>query len=198
VILSDPEAAKYVWGVGFHWYETWDGSPPMHASVAATQQGWPGIHVLLTEATVEGFDPARLQSWPNAERYGRQIIGDFNAGAVGWTDWNILLDERGGPNHVGNFCFAPVHADTATGTLTFTPTFSYLGHFSKFIRPGAHRVSAVSSRTYLHTTAFLNPDGRLAIVVLNDSDKPVRYLVQIGTAAVALTIPAHAIQTLGG
>ena len=147
VILSDPEAAKYVWGVGFHWYETWDGSPPMHASVAATKQGWPGIQVLLTEATVEGFDPARVQSWPNAERYGRQIIGDFNAGAVGWTDWNILLDERGGPNHVGNFCFAPVHADTATGALTFTPTFAYLGHFSKFIRPGARRVSAVSSLT---------------------------------------------------
>lgn len=198
VILSDPEAAKYVWGVGFHWYETWDGSPPMHANVAATQQGWPGIQVLLTEATVERFDPARLQSWPNAERYGRQIIGDFNAGAVGWTDWNILLDERGGPNHVGNYCFAPVHADTAAGALTFTPTFAYLGHFSKFIRPGARRVSAVSSRTYLQTTAFLNPDGRLAIVVLNDGDKPVRYVVQIGTAAVALTIPAHAIQTLGG
>lgn len=198
VILSDPAAAKYVWGVGFHWYETWDGSPPMHDNVAATQQGWPGIQVLLTEATVERFDPARLQSWPNAERYGRQIIGDFNAGAVGWTDWNILLDARGGPNHVGNFCFAPVHADTATGTLTFTPTFAYLGHFSKFIRPGARRVSAVSSRKFLHTTAFLNPDGRLAIVVLNDGDKPVRYEVQIGTAAVALTIPAHAIQTLGG
>lgn len=198
VILSDPEAAKYVWGVGFHWYETWDGSPPMHASVAATKQGWPGIQVLLTEATVEGFDPARVQSWPNAERYGRQIIGDFNAGAVGWTDWNILLDERGGPNHVGNFCFAPVHADTATGALTFTPTFAYLGHFSKFIRPGARRVSAVSSRTYLHTTAFLNPDGRLAIVVLNDGDKAVRYAVQIGPATAMLTIPAHAIQTLGG
>jgi hypothetical protein len=67
---------------------------------------------------------------------------DLNAGAVGWTDWNILLDERGGPNHVGNFCFAPVHADRATGALTFTPSFAYLGHFSKFIRPGAQRVSA--------------------------------------------------------
>jgi glucosylceramidase len=198
VILDDPEAAKYVWGVGFHWYETWDGSPPMHASVAATQQGWPGIQVLLTEATVEGFDPARLQSWPNAERYGRQIIGDFNAGAVGWTDWNMLLDERGGPNHVGNFCFAPVHADTATGTLTYTPSFAYLGHFSKFIRPGARRISAVSSRTSLHTTAFVNPDGRLAIVVLNDGDKPLRYTVRIGAATAVLTIPARAIQTLRG
>jgi glucosylceramidase len=198
VILDDPGAAQYVWGVGFHWYETWDGSPPMHASVAATQQGWPGINVLLTEATVEGFDPARLQSWPNAERYGRQIIGDFNAGAVGWTDWNILLDERGGPNHVGNFCFAPVHADTATGTLTFTPTFAYLGHFSKFIRPGARRISAVSSRSFLHTTAFVNPDGRLAIVVLNDGDRPLRYTVRIGAATALLTIPARAIQTLHG
>jgi glucosylceramidase len=198
VILNDPEAAKYVWGVGFHWYETWDGSPPMHASVAATKQGWPGIEVLLTEATVEHFDPARLQSWPNAERYGRQIIGDFNAGAVGWTDWNILLDERGGPNHVGNFCFAPVHADSATGALTFTPTFAYLGHFSKFIRPGARRISAVSSRTSLHTTAFVNPDDRLAIVVLNDGDRPLRYTVRIGSNTVALTIPARAIQTLRG
>jgi glucosylceramidase len=198
VILSDPEAAKYVWGVGFHWYETWDGSPPMHASVAATKQGWPGIEVLLTEATVEHFDPARLQSWPNAERYGRQIIGDFNAGAVGWTDWNILLDERGGPNHVGNFCFAPVHADSATGGLTFTPTFAYLGHFSKFIRPGARRISAVSSRTSLQTTAFVNPDGRLAIVVLNDGDRPLRYIVRIGSNTAALTIPARAIQTLRG
>lgn len=198
VILGDPEAARYVWGVGFHWYETWDGSPPMHASVAATQQAWPDVRVLLTEATVEGFDPARLQSWPNAERYGRQIIGDFNAGAVAWTDWNILLDERGGPNHVGNYCFAPVHADTATGTLSFTPSFAYLGHFSKFIRPGARRISAVSSRSALHTTAFVNPDGRLAIVVLNDGDKPMRYAVQIGTASVSLTIPARAIQTLHG
>jgi hypothetical protein len=93
--------------------------------------------LLLTEATVEGFDPARLQDWANAKRYGRQIIDDVNAGAVGWTDWNILLDERGGPNHVGNFCFAPVHADVASGQLTFTPSFAYLGQFSKFMRPGA-------------------------------------------------------------
>ena len=24
-ILNDPEAAKYVWGIGFHWYEDWTG-----------------------------------------------------------------------------------------------------------------------------------------------------------------------------
>ena len=86
-ILDDPEAAKYAWGIGFHWYETWAGGEPMHANVAAVREAWPGVNLLLTEATVERFDPERLQDWANAERYGRQIIGDFNAGAVGWTDW---------------------------------------------------------------------------------------------------------------
>jgi glucosylceramidase len=198
VILSDPQAAAYVWGVGFHWYETWAGGAPMHTNVAATQQAWPQANLLLTEATVERFDATRLQSWDNAERYGRQMMADFNAGAVGWTDWNILLDERGGPNHVGNFCFAPVHADTATGALTYTPSFCYLGHFSKFIRPGARRVSAVSSRSTLQTTAFLNVDGRLAVVVMNEGEQALDYQLQIGDQALDLQIPAHAIQTISG
>jgi glucosylceramidase len=42
------------------------------------------------------------------------MIQDFNNGTVGWTDWNVLLDQNGGPNHVGNFCFSPLHGDTRT------------------------------------------------------------------------------------
>jgi glucosylceramidase len=89
-----------------------------------------------------------------------------------------------------------VHADRATGALTFTPSFAYLGHFSKFIRPGAERVSAVSSRSTLQTTAFVQPDGRLVVVVLNLGDEPVAYRLQLGEQEAHVTIPAHAIQTL--
>jgi glucosylceramidase len=196
VIFDDPEAARYAWGMGFHWYETWAGGAPMFGNVGVVHQAWPDKHLLLTEATVEGFDPARLQSFANAERYGAALINDFNNGAEGWTDWNILLDEKGGPNHVGNFCFAPVHADSRTGELTFTPSFWYLGHFSKFIRPGGHRVSAASSRSTLQTTAFANPDGTVATVVMNASDKPVDYRFFLGKDEASVSIPAHAIQTL--
>ena len=196
VIFDDPEASRYAWGMGFHWYETWAGGAPMHANVGAVHRAWPDKHLLLTEATVERFDPARLQSFANAERYGSALINDFNEGAEGWTDWNILLDEHGGPNHVGNFCFAPVHADTRTGELTFTPSFWYLGHFSKFIRPGAHRVEASSSRSSLMTTAWTNPDGTLAAVVMNQTDKPVDYRFFVGQDEARVAIPAHAIQTL--
>ncbi|MBP7598958.1 MAG: glycosyl hydrolase, partial [Pseudoxanthomonas sp.] len=104
VILGDPEAAKYAWGLGFHWYETWAGFDPMFRNVAAVTEAFPDKPVLLTEAAVEKFDPARYQHWPNAERYGTSMIHDLNNGAVGWTDWNMLLDEKGGPNHVGNYC----------------------------------------------------------------------------------------------
>ncbi len=196
VILSDPEAAQYVWGVGYHWYETWAGGEPMVRNVAAVQAAWPDTNLMLTEATIEGYAPERLQDWANAERYGNAILQDLNAGAVGWTDWNILLDEHGGPNHVGNFCFAPVHADSQTGALHYTPQFFYLGHFSKFIRPGARRVSASSSRSTLQTTAFVNPDGRLATVVLNTGDAPVQYMLEIDGQQAQITIPARAIQTL--
>ncbi|MCK9686217.1 glycoside hydrolase family 30 protein [Scleromatobacter humisilvae] len=196
VIFEDPDASKYAWGMGFHWYETWTGGAPMFANVAAVQRAWPDKHLLLTEAAVEGFDPARLQSVANAERYGTALINDFNNGAEGWTDWNILLDEHGGPNHVGNFCFAPVHADSRTGELTFTPSFWYLGHFSKFIRPGAHRVEAASSRSSLATTSWANPDGSLATVVMNATDQPVDYRFFVGHDEARVAIPAHAIQTL--
>lgn len=195
-ILGDPEAAKYVWGVGFHWYETWAGGEPMFGNVAEVKQAYPDVNVLLTEACVEGFDPTRYQHWPNAERYGNSIVNDFNSGAVGWIDWNILLDDTGGPNHVGNFCFAPIHADSKTGELIYTPTYYYLGHFAKFIRPEAERVSAVSSRSVLQTTSFMNADNQLATVVLNLSDDEVSYRFCIGDEEANATIPARGIQTL--
>jgi glucosylceramidase len=196
VILGDPDAAKYAWGLGFHWYETWAGFDPMFRNVAAVTEAFPDKPVLLTEAAVEKFDPARYQHWPNAERYGTSMINDFNNGAVGWTDWNMLLDQHGGPNHVGNYCFAPLHADTRTGELIYTPSYYYIGHFSKFIRPEARRVSTASSRSTLLATAFVNPDGRLATVVMNPTDKEIAYNFYVGQASAVVTIPARAIQTL--
>jgi glucosylceramidase len=196
VIFDDPDASKYAWGMGFHWYETWAGFDPMYRNVGVVNQAYPDKHLLLTEASVERFDPARYQYWPNAERYGSAIINDLGNGAEAWTDWNILLDQQGGPNHVGNWCFAPIHADTRTGELIYTPSYYYIGHFSKFIRPNARRVSAASSRSILLTTSFLNEDNTLATVVMNPTDKDITYNFYVGQASAKVDIPAHAIQTL--
>jgi glucosylceramidase len=193
-ILSDKKARPYVWGVGYHWYETWAGGESMHRNLAAVHETFPDVPFLLTESSIERFDPAQMQSWANGERYGSEILADLNAGSVGWVDWNMLLDSRGGPNHVGNYCFALLHASD-DGQLVFTPSYAYMGHFTRYIRPKAHRISAATSRSSLDATAFRNADGSLAVVVMNRTDKPQRYRLVVDGAELAVDIPAHAIQT---
>ncbi len=196
VIYKDPEAAKYAWGTGFHWYETWAGGKPMHENVGVVNECYPDKKLLFTEGCAENFDPERYQDWTNAERYGSAMINDFNNGTVGWIDWNILLDEKGGPNHAGNYCFAPVHANTATGKLIYTPAYYCIGQFSKFIRPNARRIASTSSRSQLLCTSFVNDDGSMVTVVMNQSEAPVRYRLIVGTKSADQAIPARAIQTL--
>lgn len=198
VILSDPEAAKYVWGIGFHWYEDWKDGIPMYNNVKAVNEAYPDKNLIFTEGCNEKYDLTRIVSEDPklAERYGKSMINDFNNGTVAWTDWNILLDETGGPNHVGNLCFSPVHGDTKTDKLTFTNSYYYIGHFSKFIRPGAKRISSVSSANNLMTTAFLNEDGSIVIVVLNQGDKEISFSITMNLKTAALISPAHSIQTI--
>ena len=196
-IFEDPEAAKYAWGIGFHWYETWAGGEPMFSNLGNIKESFPTKNLLFTEGCQEGFRSDRYQYWQHAERYGRSIINDFNNGTVGWTDWNILLNQKGGPNHVGNYCFAPIHGDTGTGDLIYTPTYFYIGHFSKFIRPGAKRISTVSSRSHLLSTSFINEDKSMVNVIMNQSDAAIDYKLYVGAAeAISISIPAHAIQTV--
>lgn len=196
VIFDDPVASKYAWGMGFHWYETWAGEQSMFDNVRKVHEAYPSINLLFTEGCVERFDAKKYQFWGNAERYGTSMINDFNNGTVGWTDWNILLDENGGPNHKGNFCFAPIHVDTKTGELIYTPSYYYIGHFSKFIRPNAKRVSTASSRSNLLSTTFVNENGGLVTIVMNQSAKKITYNLMVGAEKTVVEIPAHAIQTL--
>jgi glucosylceramidase len=195
-ILNDPEAAKYVWGIGFHWYETWTGSSMMFKNVKMVNETFPDKNLIFTEGCVDKFDASKLKSWSLGETYGHSMINDFNDGTVGWTDWNILLDEKGGPNHVGNFCFAPVHFDTKTGELIFTNSFYYIGHFSKFIRPGARRIISSSNRDDLQTTAFQNADGKMAVVVMNQTEKTISYLLWINGKAAKMESLPHSMSTL--
>lgn len=196
LVFSDPEVSKYAWGIGFHWYETWNGGSPKFESVGKVHEAFPSKNLLFTEGCIEKFDASKFQFWGNAERYGINMIHDFNNGTTGWTDWNILLDQNGGPNHVGNFCFAPIHADTTKDELIYTPMYYYIGHFSKFIQPGAKRIRNVISDKSVLSTSFLNTNGKIATVVMNQSDKAVVYEIAINAVKKTFTIPAHAMQTL--
>jgi len=80
-VLDDPAAAKYVWGVAFHWYvgDNFD-------NVKRVQEAYPPINLMLTEACLYPFDFSKVNEWQWGETYGVSLIHDFNNGAVGWTD----------------------------------------------------------------------------------------------------------------
>jgi glucosylceramidase len=191
VVLDDLAAAKYVWGVGFHWYVG-----DNFEDVKRLKEAYPQTHLLFTEGCNGPFDYSKINDWQWGELYAKSMIHDFNNGAEGWTDWNVLLDERGGPNHVQNFCFAPIHADTKTGKLFYMNAYYYIGHFSKFIRPGAKRIISSSTTDQLLTTAFLNTDGKIAVVILNLSSQAQAFNLWLGGKATRTSSPAHSIITL--
>jgi glucosylceramidase len=124
------------------------------------------------------------------------MVNDLERWAVGWVDWNLLLDETGGPNHVGNLCGAPIHYDRRSRTIHYQSSYYYLGHFSRFVRPGARRIAIGNPRDDLEATAFRNPDGSVVAVAMNRTDAPIALDVRIGEEDACGSLPPHAIATL--
>jgi glucosylceramidase len=185
---DDPEAAKYIWGAGFHWY-----GQDKFDNIQVVHDAWPDKQLLFTEGCQEGGP--HTGEWALGERYARSMINDLNRWTVGWVDWNLVLDETGGPNHVGNFCSAPIIADTRKDELLFQSSYYYIGHFSRFIRPGAQRILCATTRDDLEATAFANPDGTLAVVVLNRTDTERPYALRLPKSQAISTLPPHSIST---
>ncbi len=188
-IFGDPEAARYIWGTGFHWYleDHFDHVQLVH-------DAWPDKGLLFTEGCQEGGP--HHGSWALGERYARSVINDLNRWTSGWIDWNLLLDMQGGPNHVGNFCSAPVLADPAGDALHHQSSFWYLGHFARFIQPGAQRVLCAATREALECTAFANPDGSCAVVVMNRGEDGLPFNLAIDGSHQVVELPPRSIATV--
>ena len=188
VVLSDPAAARYVWGTGFHWY-----GENHFEQVQLLHDAWPDKQLLFTEGCQEGGP--HIGSWDLGERYARSMVNDLNRWTVGWIDWNLVLDETGGPNHVGNLCSAPILVDTGHDALLHQSSYYYIGHFARFVKPGARRVLCAASLQDLEAAAFVNPDGTTATVVLNRTGRSIRFAISIAGNCAATELPPRSIAT---
>uniref|UniRef100_A0A914V756 Glucosylceramidase n=1 Tax=Plectus sambesii TaxID=2011161 RepID=A0A914V756_9BILA len=162
-IYSDPVASSYTAGTGIHWYLD------MFAPVGVytlTHKAWPDKFILATEACV-ALVPV-LGNWTNADKYAASIISNLNNWVTGWTDWNIALDTKGGPNWVNNFADSPIIIDASKGEFYKQPMFYVMGHFSKFIRPGSVRIGlSMEEDEELEGVAFSTPAEQNVLVVRN-------------------------------
>ena len=182
--LKVPGASKYVAGLAFHWY-----SGDQYDNIKEISRRYPDIDLIFTEGCIEGGP--RNGAWFTGERYAHNIINDLKSGCTKWIDWNIVLDMKGGPNHVGNYCDAPILADEAKGELHFQSSYYYIGHFSRFIKPGAVCLSSeffswmTPATVSGHLTdeaeclAFQNPDGSIALVVTNRTEAELVFEFKI-------------------
>lgn len=187
-VLEDKEAAKYIWGVGFHWY-----GGDHFDQLAKIKEEFPRINLLFTEGCQEGG--VKLGSWELGERYAHEIIGDFNNFTVGFIDWNMVLNTAGGPNHVGNFCDAPIIVDSANKTVYYQNAYYYIGHFSKFIKAGAKIVKTHLSDNRLEALAAKNVDESITVVVLNKSKDDIELTLSVNDTMFELCLSKNSILT---
>jgi len=153
------------------------------------------------EATDWGWDwSPRKEDHPKyapAFRYARDLVVGIGHWLAGWVDWNIVLDKRGGPNHVGNYCLAPIMVDGETDTVYYTPLYHIMKQVSRNARPGGVVLeTTVQAPKGVHAMAIANPDGTTALHVFNESGADVEYALQLGTKTTTLTSPKSSLQTL--
>ena len=163
-ILEDPRASKYVHGVALHWYVSEE-----FENLSKVKELFPDTHLLFTEGCIEGG--TKLGAFTSGERYMRNLIGDFSNGLEGYIDWNLLLDLQGGPNHVGNFCDAPILCDHENDMVHVNSSYYAIGHFSKFVDFGAVRIASDSNHPFVKHVSFQNPTGEIVTILQNETDQ---------------------------
>jgi glucosylceramidase len=188
-VLSDPDAAKYVWGTGFHWYcgDHFDNVQKVHDE-------FPDKQLIFTEGCQEGGP--HIGSWDLGERYATSIINDLNRWTVAWIDWNLILNEQGGPNHVGNYCSAPIIVDTRSKDLLYQSSYYYIGHFSRFILPGDKIINSKNTNDKIDVLSSINDQNIVNTVIQNKNESRVEVNYNRGKVISVFSIPERSIVTV--
>ena len=188
-VLNDPDAAKYVWGTGFHWYcgDHFDNVQKVHDE-------FPDKQLIFTEGCQEGGP--HIGSWDLGERYATSIINDLNRWTVAWIDWNLILDEQGGPNHVGNYCSAPIIVDTRSQDLLYQSSYYYIGHFSRFILPGDKIINSKNTNDIVDVLSSINDQNIVNTIIQNKNESRVEINYYRGNVNSVFSIPGRSIVTV--
>jgi glucosylceramidase len=134
-------------------------------------------------------------------RYARNIIVSIDHWLKGWIDWNVVLDKKGGPNHVGNFCGAPIMIDTESKHIYYTPIYYILAQFSRTIRPGDKAVQTEKTldgldSDALHACATINDSNLLTVQLLNTTKQQLEFSLQIKDQYAIIKMVPNSVQTV--
>ena len=187
--IFDEETSKMIEGVAFHWY-----SGDHFEALRMIREQFPDKKLMLSEACIEYSKFEADDYLKNAQKYAHDMVGNLNNGMNAFMDWNVLLDEQGGPNHVGNFCDAPFLYDTKNGKLLESNILGHLWHFSHFIEAGATRIGVSNYSDQLEVTAFQNKEN-IVVVILNRTGEDIPVYLRLKDSVAAITVKANSISS---
>jgi glucosylceramidase len=184
-IMNDPEAKKYVDGSAFHLYAgTIDKMSEVH-------NAHPDKHVYFTEQWIGG--PGNFAGdlkW----HVGTVLIGATRNWSRNVLEWNLAADQNYRPRTEGGCttCLGAITVDRAN--VTRNTAYYVIAHASKFVRPGSVRVQS-NTLLDLPNVAFKTPDGKKALIVLNDSSSPKSFNIRFKGKIVSANLDAGAVGT---
>ena len=121
----------------------------------------------------------------------------MNSGMGAAVDWNLLLDQTGGPYHYrNNGCSAPVMVNTDTKEIQIQPMYYGVAHFSKYIPQGSTRLATSSCDRDISLTAFERPDGKIAVVVLNEAETEEHVFLRMADHTAPLVLKPRSVTTV--
>lgn len=177
-------------GFAFHWY-----TGDHFQNLKILHDLYPNKLLIHSEGCTGYSHFKKWDEIKNAEIYAHDIIGDLNSGVNGYIDWNLVLDNKGGPNHKQNYCNSPIMINKKHSNYIKNLTYYYIGHFSKFIQKDSKRIAFSSYTDKLQILSFKNKDNSITVVLLNCTKKCVSYNLVINEIVINDKIDKHSIIT---
>lgn len=188
--IVDDETRGMVAGAACHWY-----SGDHFENLDLVRQQYPDLRIIISESCIEFSRYASGDDVSNALRLSHELCGDLAHGVTAFYDWNLLLDEEGGPNYVGNYCLAPFLYDRTEHRLMPQLIQRHYWHYAHFIQPGARRLGTSRYTADIDAVAYRNPDGNIVVVLLNTAKQDLPVVLRLEERILEMTLEAQSIHT---
>lgn len=176
-------------GVAFHFY-----TGDHFNALDLVQKHFPDKKLIFTEGCMEYSRPdVGRDTWQHAMKYAHEYIGDIDHGTTMLFDWNIYLDQEGGPNHVQNFCSAPVMCDVNTKEIILNHSQKAIALIGQTAVPGSTHIASSAWHPDIETVAFRLKDGGASILLLNRGKTPLKIKPVWLNQAAEAELPAESL-----
>lgn len=190
-LYADTEASTYIAGAAYHHYSG-DKSELNRIHAA-----YPNKELMFTEASIGAWNDGRNFRMRLLEDMCEIGLGTVNNHCKGVIVWNLMLDSRQGPKRERGCpnCYGAVDIDTTDyKTITRNSHYFVIAHLASVVKSGAVRIGIEGKLPEGVTgSAFLNPNGSYAFVVMNESSTPCTFFMGESERLIQCHLPGRSI-----